>query len=220
MVPSRQERKENITRIRKQQILDAALAVFSEKGFAAATTAEIAQAAGIAEGTIYNYFKSKRELFVAVIRELIITVPLLDLIEKIPKADIDVTFRQILQNRFNLIESEPASRIPSLMGEIVRDPELKTLWAEQFLQPFFARVEGVYRLMMASGKFRRLDPVITTRIIGGLFLGFLMLNIMEGEASPLNRLPREEVADALADFVGRGLMTDTGESESQKGGNS
>jgi AcrR family transcriptional regulator len=220
MVPSRQERKENITKIRKQQILDAALAVFSEKGFAAATTAEIAQTAGIAEGTIYNYFKSKRELFVTVIRELIIAVPLLDLIEKIPKADIDVTFRQILQNRFNLIKSEPASRIPSLMGEIVRDPELKTLWAEQFLQPFFARAEGVFRTMMASGKFRRLDPAIATRIVGGLILGFLMLNIMEGESSPLNRLPRDEVAEALADFVGRGLMNDNGESKSQKEGNS
>ncbi len=211
MVPSRQERKENITRIRKQQILAAALAVFSKKGFAAATTVEIAQAAGIAEGTIYNYFKSKRELFIAAIREFIITTPLLNLIEKIPKADIDITFRQILQNRFKLIESAPISGIPSLVGEIIRDPELKALWAEQFLQPFFAQVEEILRAMMASGKFRPLDPAIATRIICSLILGFLMLNIMEGESSTLNRLPREEVADALADFVGRGLMNDNGD---------
>lgn len=216
MVPSRQERKENITKIRKQQILAAALAVFSKKGFAAATTVEIAQVAGIAEGTIYNYFKSKRELFIAVIREFIITTPLLDLIEKIPKADIDITFRQILQNRFNLIESASISEIPSLMGEIIRDPELKALWVEQFLQPFFTRVEGVFRAMVASGKFRPLDPAIATRIIGSLMLGLLMLNIMEGESSPLNRLPWEEVADALADFVGRGLMNDNGDKKSRR----
>jgi AcrR family transcriptional regulator len=218
MVPSRQERKKTITTMRERQILDAAGDVFSERGFAAATTAEIAKKAGVAEGTIYNYFHSKRELFIAVIREFIITVPLLDLIEKIPKTDIDVTFRQILQNRFNLIENEPISRMPSLMGEIQRDPELKALWAEQFLQPFFARMEGVFRAMIETGKVRLMDPAIATRIIGGLILGFLMLNIMEGAESLLNRLPRGEVADALADFVGYGLMNDNGEKK-EKGGN-
>jgi len=208
MGSSRQERKEKITNLRRQQILNAALDIFTHKGLAAATTAEIAQAAGVAEGTIYNYFPNKRELFIAVIHEFIITVPLLDLIDKIPKADIAVTFRQILKNRFSLIESAPLARLPSLMGEIMRDPELKTLWAEQFLQPFFTRMEGIFHVMVDSGKFRRIDPAITTRIIGGLILGFLMLSIMEGAESPLNRLPRDEVADVLMDFVAYGLMND------------
>jgi AcrR family transcriptional regulator len=140
---------------RQERILKAALEVFSRKGYAAATIPEIARAAGVATGTIYIYYPSKRELFIAVIQNFIITVPLLDLIDKIPEADIAVTFRQILKNRLGLIESQPVARIPSLMGDIQRDPELKTLWAEQFLQPFFARVEGVYRAMMASGRKRR-----------------------------------------------------------------
>ena len=46
MVPTRKERKESITKMRKQQILDAALKVFSRKSFAEATTAEIAREAG------------------------------------------------------------------------------------------------------------------------------------------------------------------------------
>jgi AcrR family transcriptional regulator len=196
---------------RQERILKAALEVFSRKGYAAATIPEIARAAGVATGTIYIYYPSKRELFIAVIQNFIITVPLLDLIDKIPEADIAVTFRQILKNRLGLIESQPVARIPSLMGDIQRDPELKTLWAEQFLQPFFARVEGVYRAMMASGKFRRIEPSIATRAIGGMILGFLMLKLMEGESSPLNRLPQDEVADALADFVAHGLMNDAGE---------
>jgi AcrR family transcriptional regulator len=202
---------------RREQILRAAGEVFTRRGYAAATVPEIAALAGVAVGTIYNYYPSKRELFIAVIRELIITVPLLDLIDKMPGSDIAVTFRQILKNRFNLIENEPISRLPSLMGEIQRDPELKTLWAEQFLQPFFTRMEGVFRAMMASGKFRRMNPAIATRAIGGLILGFLMLKLMEGEASPLNRLPQDEIAEALMDFVGRGLSSDTGEKTDKEG---
>jgi len=59
---------------------------------------------------------------------------------------------------------------------------------------------------MSSGQFRRMEPAIATRAIGGLILGFLILRIMEGEASPVNRLSREEVIDTMADFVGYGLV--------------
>ena len=85
MAPTRQERKEQTIRLRRQQIIDAAFKVFSEKGFATATTAKIAKEAGIAEGTIYNYFPSKRELFIAVIKNSVITIPLLELIDKLPR---------------------------------------------------------------------------------------------------------------------------------------
>ncbi|MFC1951220.1 helix-turn-helix domain-containing protein, partial [Chloroflexota bacterium] len=55
-------KKEEIARKRQRQILSAARRVFSQKGFAEATTAEIAREAGVSEGTIYNYFESKRDL--------------------------------------------------------------------------------------------------------------------------------------------------------------
>ena len=68
MAPTRQERKEEIAKRRREQILDAAMDVFSRKGFAMATTAEIAREAGLAEGTVYNYLPSKRELLIAVVK--------------------------------------------------------------------------------------------------------------------------------------------------------
>lgn len=208
MVPDRQARKARITAERKQQILDAALVVFSAKGFAMATTAEIARTAVIAEGTIYNYFPSKRELFVAVIKNFVITTPLLELIDNIPKGNIDVVFKNILQNRFDLMNSVHVSRMPSLIGEVQRDPELKALWTEQFVQPFLARMETVYRFMTASGKFRRLEPVVAVRAVGGMILGFIMLKIMEGEASPLNRLSRDDVAEGIVNLILHGLLID------------
>jgi AcrR family transcriptional regulator len=203
------DRKTRKKGTRQGQILKAALEVFSRKGYAAATIPEIARAAGVATGTIYIYYPSKRELFVAVINNFIITTPLLNLIDKIPKdKDIDATFKQIMYNRFDLIDSEPMSRIPSLMGEVQRDPELKALWNEKFLQPFLARMEKFYRLMMVSGKVRQMEPAVTVRVVGGLIMGFLILKIMEGEASPINRLPREKVAEELMNFVFYGLTSE------------
>jgi AcrR family transcriptional regulator len=205
------ERKTKKKGARQEQILKAALEVFSRKGYAAATIPEIARAAGVAAGTIYIYYPSKRELFVAVIKNFIITTPLLDLIKKLPKdsdKDISNTFKQIMYNRFDLIDSEPMSRMPTLMGEIQRDPELKALWNEKFLQPFMTQLEGMYRLMMASGKVRQMEPTVITRAVGGLIMGFLILKIMEGEASPINHLPRQEVAEELMNFVFYGLSNE------------
>ena len=54
--------REQLIEARRNQILDAAAAVFAEKGFHRATTKEIAKTAGVSEGTIYNYFASKADL--------------------------------------------------------------------------------------------------------------------------------------------------------------
>ena len=62
--PSRRRRKE----ARPQQLLDAALTLFVEKGFAATRAEEVAQRAGVSKGTLYLYYPSKEELLKAVIR--------------------------------------------------------------------------------------------------------------------------------------------------------
>jgi AcrR family transcriptional regulator len=65
-MPNEQElsRRERRATARRQQILDGAAGVFAEKGFARATTKEIAQSADVSEGTIYNYFDSKADLLI------------------------------------------------------------------------------------------------------------------------------------------------------------
>src|SRR5690349_18333379 len=61
--PARQRRKE----ARPQELLDAALALFVEKGFAATRSEEVAARAGVSKGTLYLYYPSKEELLKAVI---------------------------------------------------------------------------------------------------------------------------------------------------------
>ena len=56
--------------LRREQILEAATKVFAEKGFRAARMQEVAATAGVANGTVYNYFASKDELLLALLEEL------------------------------------------------------------------------------------------------------------------------------------------------------
>jgi hypothetical protein len=62
-------KKDVLLEFRTAEILDAARTVFAQRGFAGATIDAIALAAGVAKGTVYLYFESKRELFLASLRE-------------------------------------------------------------------------------------------------------------------------------------------------------
>src|SRR5215510_8388496 len=57
---------------RPQEILEAALSVFAEKGFAAARMDDIAVRARVSKGTIYLYFESKEAVFRALVREMLV----------------------------------------------------------------------------------------------------------------------------------------------------
>ncbi len=199
-------RKKKITEKRREQIRNAALEVFTEKGYAAATIPEIAKAAGVATGTIYLYYPSKRELFVAVVKDMIITPPLLNLLSKMPQGDYSEVLKSILKNRFDLIKNPAFSRVPLIMSEIQRDPELKALWLKDFLHPLLEGIETIVRMMGTTGKFRKIQPEVLVRVIGGLFMGFLLLRVVEGDTSPLNKLDQDKVADDIVGFIMHGVL--------------
>jgi AcrR family transcriptional regulator len=73
-------RKDVVTEFREAEILEAARQVFARRGFADASMEEIAQAAGLAKGTLYLYYPSKRELYRAALRAGL--VELVDAVER------------------------------------------------------------------------------------------------------------------------------------------
>lgn len=66
-LPDKTTRKSKISEWRHQEVLDAARIVFARSGYANANVEDIAKEAGIAKGTIYLYFKSKEEIFAAIL---------------------------------------------------------------------------------------------------------------------------------------------------------
>jgi AcrR family transcriptional regulator len=74
-------RKDVVTEFREAEILEAARQVFARRGFADASMEDIAQAAGLAKGTIYLYYASKRELYRAALR-----AGLVELVEAVERA--------------------------------------------------------------------------------------------------------------------------------------
>src|ERR1700689_4056784 len=65
--PSRKTRKELLSEWRHHEVLEAARRIFARLGYAATNVEDIAKEAGMAKGTVYLYFKSKEEVFAAVL---------------------------------------------------------------------------------------------------------------------------------------------------------
>ena len=88
---------------RRQAILEAALAVFTAEGFAAAKLDHVAEKAGVAKGTIYLHFKDKQDLFEQMVREAVSPVIVrLEALAQLPDLPVDM----ILQGMFNLFRTE------------------------------------------------------------------------------------------------------------------
>jgi len=139
----REERKKEITARRQEQILDGAMEVFIRKGFAAATIPEIARQAGVAAGTIYLYFPNKRELFIKVVEQLVVS-PLLKIFSNVSNQNFGVTMQTALENRLEFFQSGTLSRLMLLMSEIQRDEELKQTFNQSLIQPLFKRMSGIF----------------------------------------------------------------------------
>jgi TetR/AcrR family transcriptional regulator len=203
---ARKPRKKQDLEKRRGEILDAALNVFTDKGYSAATMPEIARKAGVAAGTLYLYYPSKRELFVAVVKGFIMTAPLLNLLSQMPRGDLPTILKNIIKDRFDLLKNPSFGRVPLIMSEVQRDPELKKLWLKDFLRPLLGQIEMLVRMMGTTGKFREFQPEVLVRVMGGLFMGFMLLRVVEGDTSPLKKLDQDKVAEDIVNFILHGLL--------------
>ena len=205
MTPDRETRKKLLTERRKNQILDAAMEVFANKGFSAATIPAIAKTAGLAAGTIYIYYPSKRVLFIAVIESFMIS-PLSNIFRQAASEEFQVTLKEAIKDRVKFLEGGNLSRLTSLIGEIQRDPELKTLYINRVFQPFIGFMESFYTKQINSGRFRQIEPDLAVRFVASLIVGMSILISLEGDSSPFNKITNERLTSELMNFILNGLM--------------
>jgi AcrR family transcriptional regulator len=213
---SRSQKKELVTEHRRKQILDAALVVFSRKGYGAATIPAIAREGGIAVGTIYNYYPSKREILVSVLASRVLSEPFLRLMEQSPEADDKAFFRSLIEDRLTLL-TQNADKFLFMLGEVYRDQDLRRQWAQEVVQPALRRAEQRVGSRIESRAFRPMNASVTVRALAGMAIGFAVLAMIEGEESPCRGIPTGELATQLADFALMGVGVIEGDSSQKQG---
>ena len=143
---------------RPQELLDAALALFVEKGFAATRTDDVARGAGVSKGTLYLYYASKEELFKAVVRHNL--TPLiaegLEIVERYQGSTADL-LRTLVQVWWERFGNTPAAGIHKIMVAEARNfPELAAFYAEEVAAPADRLLWKAVERGVARGEFRPL----------------------------------------------------------------
>jgi AcrR family transcriptional regulator len=201
---SRSQKKELVTERRRKQILDAALAVFSRKGYGESTIPDIAREGGVAVGTIYNYYPSKREILVSILATRVLSEPFLKIMEQSPEVDDKAFFRALVQDRLTML-SQNADKFLFLVGEVYRDQNLRRQWAQKVVQPALSRAEKRVASRIDAGAFRPMKAEVTVRALAGMAIGFAVLAMIEGEESPCRGIPTEELVAQLAGIALEGV---------------
>jgi len=150
----RQRRKET----RPQELLEAALLLFVEKGFAATRSEEVARAAGVSKGTLYLYYPSKEELFKAVVRQNMSAL----IAEGIEMAGSYAgSSSELLIELMNIwwqkVGNTPAAGIHKIVLSEVRNfPELAQFYTDEVILPADRLFSTVVQRGIDRGEFRPL----------------------------------------------------------------
>jgi AcrR family transcriptional regulator len=169
--------QELVTAARRKQILDAATQVFAEKGFHRATIKDIARVAGIADGTVYNYFGSKADVLLGILDRLNETEQREEQLALPPGQDFRAFFSTYLRQRIQLIWPN-AQVFQALLPEIMVNPELRDLYYQRLVLPTINIAERYFHEQIEQGRMRQMDVPLTTRALAGNILGLLMLQLL------------------------------------------
>jgi AcrR family transcriptional regulator len=183
--------------------LAAAATVFRQKGYDRATTREIAAAADVSEGTIYNYFRSKNELLMGIVRDIVpglLGEPLyLDEV-----GDVRERFAGILERMLAFV-NENRDMLSVLVGEAWRNEEILYGWLSAAGQELLARLEKRLAALVTSGALRQLDSGLAARMILFTALG-VALPIVRGVWDVPSSAQRRQLAESLADLLLNGMV--------------
>lgn len=166
----RQRRKD----ARPHELLEAALALFVEKGFAATRAEEVAQRAGVSKGTLYLYYASKEELLKAVIEQYL-SVRIADTAEEVRRIDgpMAPVLRDMLVPWWQQIYASPVSgTFKLIIAEVRNFPEIADFYVREVVEPGHELVGTILRRGIASGEFRAVDVEST---VHSLLLPMVML---------------------------------------------
>jgi AcrR family transcriptional regulator len=205
--------RQRLKDIRPQQLLDAALTLFVEKGFAATRSDEVATLAGVSKGTLYLYYPSKEELFKAVVRQ--------NMSELIGEggeiaAGFDGSTSDLLVHLFDVwwdrvADSQAGGLHKIVMSEVRNFPELAQFYADEVILPAHRLFEGVVQRGIARGEFRPVDTAAVAHAVMAPMI-FLMLHKHSFGACPIQGpdVDLKATLMAHADLMLRGLQVRDG----------
>ncbi|MBN9459632.1 MAG: TetR/AcrR family transcriptional regulator [Burkholderiales bacterium] len=189
---------------RPGELLDAALELFVDKGFAATRLDAVAARAGVSKGTLYLYYASKEDLFKAVVRQSI--VPLIEAFQhdvaqsSAPSATL---LREFFRQWWTRFGATPLAGIAKLVvGESGNFPELARFFQQEAVLPCAMLLASIVHRGVKQGEFRPIDVEASIQLwISPMVLRAIWEHSILPCCPPGFDVPIERFLEAHLDYV-------------------
>jgi AcrR family transcriptional regulator len=186
----------------KTRILQAARKLFSQRGYDGTTTRDLAQAAGVAEGTIFRHFENKKTILIEVASEGWVEL-LTDLLTELSEMASYKAIAQVMRRRMlHLRENGELLRVCFLEAQF--HPDLREKIQTEVIVKMTDVAEAFFQTAMDQGIYRKANP----RVVAQVFLGmFTVAGFSEDSIAPHNSpAAMLEMAEGMADIFLNGVL--------------
>jgi AcrR family transcriptional regulator len=160
-------------RDRREDILQASLHLFAERGFHGTSMRDIARAADITEGLIYHYFASKRDLFRAIIEERSFLPLLRTLPELADQLDLRALLIVLARGFFDVLRQN-TKLIRLLLQEVQVFPEEKEAFFADAVGQSISELASILDARMSKRARSQVDPQVASRLFFNALLAFFV----------------------------------------------
>ena len=193
---------------RPGELLEAALALFVEKGYAATRVEEVAARAGVSKGTLFLYFPSKEALFKAVVHENA-SRHLQDAFREVAgytgtSADL---MREVIHRWWTTYGGTPAAGLTKLlMSEAANFPDLAQYYQDEVVMPSHELLRRIVQRGIERGEWRAVDLTLAAQLIVAPLVQMVTWRFSMAPICPASLMPEPmALLDMHADMVVRGL---------------
>jgi AcrR family transcriptional regulator len=162
---------------RPDEVLDAALTLFIEHGFAATRVEDIAAQAGLSKGAVYLYFPSKEAILEGLVKRAVLPVAdsALGMLQNYVGDPRPVVTAALKMVAGRLADPKLIAIPRLLMREMINFPELAQMYRREVIDRVVPAIETLVRNGMRDGYFRPLDAELTLRSIIGPIIAHVMI---------------------------------------------
>ena len=199
--------------VRREQILQTAVDLFSQRGFKGTTTKEIAKAAGVSEAIIFRHFATKDELYGAILH----SKSCQDGLHKYPwegnedlqaairnRDDYGVFYNFALQAMNNHKKDLAFMRL--LFYSALEEHELATRFFGDFISHVYGFLGEYIRDRHEEGAMRDVEPKVVVRAFLGMVIHHSLNNLLWDKQRSLLNITNEEAAKNFAEILLRGVL--------------
>ncbi|CQR48312.1 Fatty acid metabolism regulator protein [Paraliobacillus sp. PM-2] len=194
---------------KKAAILTKAIENFAKYGYAATSTSEIAKQAGVAEGTIFRHYPSKKDLLMAIVKPgiLQLAVPYFaeQMIEEVfhsEEVDLEGLLRVFIYNRISFVKKN-VQMIRIILQEVAFHPEIQQVFKDIFVTKIYPTVKERLESLQQKGKLKELPIDTSIRFILSTVLGFIFHRYILTTEPVLNE---EQEVDYVITLIFHGLQ--------------